>query len=155
MLRSLIAQIASQVDIIPDCLASLHRTYKLSTPPTEALKRFIQILVEEMPFHVYMIVDSVDEIPNTDGREEACKLLEELSQGPRSHVLMTSRREHEITEYTSECIGVTDISIQSSKVDHDIQLYVREQLNEDKKLKKWSAVHLEIEEALIRQADTM
>jgi hypothetical protein len=156
MLRSLLAQIAFQVDITPDCLASLHRTYTLSTPPTEALKRSIQILVEEMPFlHVYMIVDAVDEIPNTDGREEACKLLEELSRGPRSHVLMTSRREHDITEYTSECIGITDISIQNPDVDHDIQLYVREQLKEDKKLKKWSAIHPEIEEALSRQADGM
>jgi hypothetical protein len=156
MLRSLLAQIASQVDISPDSLASLHRTYKLSAPPTEALKRCIQNLVEEMPFlHVYIIVDAVDEIPNTDGREEACKLLEELSEGPKSHVLMTSRREHDITEYTSECIGITDISIQNPDVDHDIQLYVREQLKEDKKLKKWSAIHPEIEEALSRQADGM
>jgi len=109
-----------------------------------------------MPFfHVHLIIDALDEIPATEGREEACKLLEELSQSPKAHVLVTSRREHDITEYMSECNSVTDISIQNLAVDYDIRLYVREQLKEDKKLQRWSALHPEIEDILSRKSDGM
>jgi hypothetical protein len=156
MLRSLITQIASQVDVTPDCLTSLHRAYERSTPTTETLKASLLSLLDEMPFfHVYIIVDAIDEIPDTEGREEACKILEELSQSPKAHILTTSRREYDIIECMSECNSITDISIQNPQVDHDIQLYVRQRLNEDKKLKKWSAVHSEIEDVLSTQADGM
>jgi hypothetical protein len=156
MLSSLLAQLSSQVDLTPDCLISLHRTYRHTTPPTDVLKRILQALFEEMPFfHVHLIIDALDEIPGTEGREEACKLLEELSQSPKAHVLVTSRREHDITECMSECNGVTDISIQNPAVDYDIQLYVQEQLKEDKKLKRWSALHPEIEDILSRKSDGM
>jgi hypothetical protein len=113
-------------------------------------------LTDEMPFHhVYILVDAIDEIPDTDGREEACKILGDLSHNTKTHILATSRREHDITECMSECDSVRDISIQNREVDHDIQLYVRERLKEDKKLKKWSTVHSEIEDVLSRQAGGM
>jgi pyridoxal/pyridoxine/pyridoxamine kinase len=97
MLSSLLAQLSSQVDLTPDCLVSLHRTYQHTTPPTDVLKRILQNLFEEVPFfHVHLIIDALDEIPGTEGREEACKLLEELSQSPKAHVLVTSRREHDL-----------------------------------------------------------
>jgi hypothetical protein len=156
MLSSLLAQLSSQVDLTHDCLVSLRRTYRHTTPPTDVLKRILKTLFEEMPFsHVHLIIDALDEIPAPEGREEACKLLEELSQSPKAHVLVTSRREHDITECMSECNGVTDISIQNPAVDYDIQLYVREQLKEDKKLKRWSALHSEIEDILSRKSDGM
>lgn len=156
MVSSLLEQLAAQVDITLECLVSLHRTYQRSKPPADTLQKCLQTLVTEMPFlRVYIIVDAIDEIPHTAGREEACSLLEELSQNAKAHVLMTSRREYDITEYMSECNSAVDISIQNAEVDHDILLYVREQLNQDKKLKKWSALHSEIEETLSRKADGM
>lgn len=156
MLSSLLTQIASQVDLTPDCLASLHRAYQRSNPPKADVKRCLHTLFNETPIHhVYVLIDALDEIPDTDGREEACKILEELSQHPKVHILTTSRREHDITEYMSECNSITDISIQNSEVDHDIQLYVRERLKADKKLKKWSTLHSEIERVLSAQADGM
>jgi hypothetical protein len=156
MLSSLLAQLSSQVDITPNSLVSLHRTYERSTPPIDPLKSCIQTLMDELPFfNVYLIVDAIDEIPSPEGREEACKVLQELSQNPKAHVLMTSRREHDITEYISECNNVTDISIQNPDVDHDIQLYIRQRLKEDKKLNRWAALHSEIEDVLGRKADGM
>jgi hypothetical protein len=156
MLCSILAQLASQVDITPECLASLHRVYKGSTPPTEKSKLSLQTLVNEMPFlHVYIVVDAIDEILDTDGREEACKLLEELCQSPKAHVLMTSRRELDIMEYMSEYNRVMDVSIQNPEVDLDIQTYIRIQLKQDKKLKRWSALHPEIEDVLSRKTDGM
>ena len=156
MLSSLLAQLSSQVDITPNTLVSLHRTYERSTPPIDPLKSCIQTLMDELPFfNVYLIVDAIDEMPSPDGREEACKVLQELSQNPKAHVLMTSRREHDITEYISECNNVTDISIQNPEVDHDIQLYIRQRLKEDKKLNRWAALHSEIEDLLGRKADGM
>jgi len=156
MMSSLLEQLAAQVDITPECLVLLHRTYKRSKRPAEPLQKCLQTMVTEMPFlHVYIIVDAIDEIPDTAGREEACNLLEDLSQNAKAHVLMTSRREYDITEYMSQCNSAVDISIQNTEVDHDVQLYIKEQLNEDKKLKKWSALHSEIEEVLSRKADGM
>lgn len=156
MLSSLLAQLSSQVDITPNSLVSLHRTYERSTPPIDHLKSCIQTLIDEVPFfNVYLIVDAIDEIPNSDGREEACKVLQELSQNPKAHVLMTSRREHDITEFISECNNITDISIQNPEVDYDIQLYIRQRLKEDKKLNRWAELHSEIEDVLGRKADGM
>ena len=156
MLSSLLEQLASQVDTAPECLISLHRTYQRGVPPIEPLQKCLQTLLISMPFqHAYLIVDALDEIPGTEGREEACKLLDELSQSTMAHFLVTSRREHDITEYMSECKEVTDISIQNRQVDNDILLYIREQLKEDKKLKKWAAWHTEIEEVLSSKADGM
>jgi hypothetical protein len=156
MLSSLLAQLSSQVDITPSSLVSLHRSYQTSTPPIDPLKSCIQTLMDELPFfNVYLIVDAIDEIPNPDGREEACKVLQEVSQNPKAHVLMTSRREYDITEYVLECNNVTDISIQNPEVDHDIQLYIRQRLKEDKKLNRWVALHSEIENVLGRKADRM
>jgi hypothetical protein len=149
MLRSLIAQIASQVDISPDCLISLHRAYQWSTPPIDALTTALRTLVNEKVFiHVYILVDALDEIPDTDGRESTCKILDELSQRLKVYVITTSRREQDITNYMLECQTIRDISIQNSEVDRDIQLWVRERLREDRKLMKWSAIHGEIEAAL-------
>lgn len=154
MLSSLLAQLSSQVDITPNSLISLHRTYERSTPPIDPLKSCIQTLMEGLPFfNVYLIVDAIDKIPTPDRREEACKVLQELSQNPKAHVLITSRREHDITEYISECNNVTDISTQNPEVDHDIQLYIRQRLKEDKKLNRWAALHSEIEDVLGSKAD--
>ena len=156
MLRSLLAQIASQIDLLPDCLISLHRAYQKSEPPVLALTNAFQKLVDERPInHVYVHVDALDEIPDTDGREASCKILDELSQCSKNHIIMTSRREHDITEYVSECELVNDISIQNSAVNHDIRLWVRERLREDRKFKKWSAIHNEIEAALSERASGM
>ena len=156
MLSSLLVQLSSQVDVTPNSLVSLHRTYERSTPPIDPLKSCIQTLIDELPFfNVYLIVDAIDEIPNSDGREEACKVLQELSQNPKAHVLMTSRREHDITEFISECNNITDISIQNPEVDYDIQLYIRQRLKEDKKLNRWAELHSEFEDVLGRKADGM
>ncbi|CZR68976.1 uncharacterized protein PAC_18877 [Phialocephala subalpina] len=156
MLRSLLAQIASQIDITSDCLESLYRAYQQSTPPIDALIKALRTLVDETLFHhVYILVDALDEISDTDGRKEVCKILDELSQRPKAHIITTSRREHDITEYMLECKKIRDIWIQNSQVDHDIRLWVRERLKLDKKLRKWSAIHDEIEAALGKGADGM
>jgi len=124
MLFSLLAQIASQVDITPNSLASLYRTYQRSTPPIDTLKKALQSLIGEMPLDdIYMIVDALDEIPDLDRRNKACEILNELSQSSKAHIL-TSRREHDITEYMSEFNSIVDISIQNPEVDYDILLYV-------------------------------
>jgi hypothetical protein len=72
-------------------------------------EKCLQTLVIKVPFlQVYLVVDTMGEIPSTGGREETCTLLEELSQNSKMHILMTSRREHDIIEYMSECNSVTD-----------------------------------------------
>ncbi|PVH70510.1 hypothetical protein DL98DRAFT_436902, partial [Cadophora sp. DSE1049] len=91
MLRSLLAQIVSQVDITPDCLMSLHRAYQRSKPPVLALTHALQTLVDErLLCHVYVIIDALDEIPDTDERSDTFKILDELSQRPKVYVIMTS-----------------------------------------------------------------
>lgn len=110
---------------------------------------------EKLFYPVYVLVDALDEIPDTDGRKDACKILDELSQRSRAHIITTSRREQDIADYMSECQRIKDISIQNSEVDHDIRLWIRERLRDDRKLKKWSSIHGEIEAALSKEADGM
>jgi hypothetical protein len=100
-------------------------------------------------------VDALDEIPDSGEREKACTALKRLCRNPRSHILTTSRREHYIIEVMSEIERVQEISIQNPEADRDIGLYIRERLKGDEKLKKWSAMHSEIEAALIAKADGM
>ena len=71
------------------------------------------------------------------------------------HLLATSRRERDIT-VSLEPLVTWHSSIQAADVDPDIGIYVRHQLANDVKLKKWPAgVQSEIESTLINGAQGM
>ena len=103
---------------------------------------------------VFIILDALDECTE---REELMKLIDSIIgwKIEKLHLLATSRRETGITEIL-EPLTTALISIQNENVDADIQIHVRERLQNDLKLKKWPAkVHMEIEATLIDGAHGM
>jgi hypothetical protein len=102
----------------------------------------------------YIILDGLDECSE---REELLELIVEINgwMGGDIHMLATSRKERDIEEALSPLL-TCQICIQSAQVNGDIQLHIRERLENDPKLKKWgSKLHEEIEETLMDRAHGM
>jgi hypothetical protein len=76
-----------------------------------------------------------------------------------SHLLVTSRKEHDIQVSLESIIDTQNtICLESERVDRDILTYVRHTLSTDKSLSKWQkdpAIREEIESALIKGAHGM
>jgi len=71
------------------------------------------------------------------------------------HLLVTSREERDIKD-ALESLVTSEICIEDAAVNADIQVYIRERLQNDPKLKKWpSPVQIEIEQALMQGARGM
>jgi hypothetical protein len=155
LLCSLAAQVLANIRTTPASLESLYlRTQYGQQPPdnnglTQALKEMIKI-----PRQTYIIIDALDECAE---REELLRLIEEIVSWNcgNLHLLSTSRRERDIEEALQD-LATSQICVQTSLVDLDIQLHVSRQLEHDPRLRKWSTtVKKEIEEGLMRGANWM
>jgi hypothetical protein len=104
---------------------------------------------------VYIVLDALDECTQ---RSELMNVLEIMASWKlqNSHVLMTSRRERDITSSLDRYIDAKDtVCLQSDVVDNDIQQYVRHRLSDDKSLAKWekdAAIRQEIETVIMKGA---
>lgn len=138
---------------------ALYNRYQPGHPPVDALKTTLRSALELQQGKVFLLVDALDECPSDGGmRQELCATLAEFSSWGLSnlHILATSRREPDIEEALSKISTMTAISIQSSVVDKDVGLHVRNQLVNDMKLSKWpSHIKEEIEVALVKGANGM
>jgi len=75
---------------------------------------------------------------------------------PNLHILVTSRREPDITEKSSPLATILPISIQGEGVENDIRFHVRMELAMDLSLKKWRPqIKVEIGGALVKGANGM
>jgi ankyrin repeat domain-containing protein 50 len=102
----------------------------------------------------YIVLDALDEC--TD-REDLltfiCDLTNSKVDGLR--VMATSRRERDIEVQLRETVDY-NINIQSVVVDEDIQIYVRDRLETDNKLKKLpQSIHKEIISVMMEKANGM
>jgi hypothetical protein len=88
---------------------------------------------------VYIVLDALDESPSDmDARYEMLQGLERLIAGTSSiKVLATSRELRDIRE-TMEIIQAQFVPIATSAVDADIELYVSQQLSQDRRLSRVS-----------------
>jgi hypothetical protein len=102
---------------------------------------------------VYICLDTLDECT------ERKRLLDLLERIPRKelthlHILATSRREWDLEPLVE--IGTDCVDIQSAVVDTDIRLYIEDQLNNDRVLKKRPILVKEvIMETLMKDAKGM
>jgi hypothetical protein len=105
LLPSLVTQLSSQSDQCFDTLFHLYLTHKSGTekPSEDALKQCLKemlILPDQPP--VYIIVDALDECPDSSGlpspREQVLELLNELVELslPNLRLCVTSRPEVDI-----------------------------------------------------------
>ena len=155
LIRSLITQLSFQASSCPDSLATLYSQNQNGQrhPTIQSLMMTLKDIVIGFE-RVYVILDALDEC---EDREELVALIKEIHDWKlgKLNMLATSRAERDIEDGIGPLVSAR-INLQSSQVNADIQIHIRERLENDTKLKKWSAkVHGEIEAVLMEGAHGM
>ena len=163
LLSSLISQLSAESD---SCFNILSQLYSDSTrgvrkPGLDALKSCMTDMLS-LPGQgpIYIIIDGVDECPNSSGtpsaREEVLELIEELVdlKLPNIHLCVASRPEIDIRQVleplTSLRISLHDESGQKE----DIIAYIKSVVRSDRKMRKWKEEDQNLViDALSRDAD--
>ena len=148
-LSSLISQLSSESDSCYNILSQLysHYTRGIRKPDIDELKRCMTDMLslpEKSP--IYIIVDAIDECPNSTGRptarEEVLELIEELVdlKLPNVHLCVASRPEMDVRmvlePLTSLKISLHDESGQKD----DIIKYIKSVVRSDRSMRKWKEV---------------
>ena len=111
---------------------------------------------------VYLIVDGLDECPNTSAlpspREKVLMLLQDLtnSQLPNLRICVTSRPEIDIKDVL-EPLAFHSISLhEESGQTEDIKKYITSVVNTDTKMRRWTTADRELViDVLIKKSDGM
>lgn len=157
MLSSLLCQLCSAVHNIPEDLLKLYEKCQngRQKPCIPDFKAILSSLTAEFD-STYIVLDALDECPRGEERTELLNQLEALSGWNTINLLVTSRSEQDIKGVLLPLEGMCAVPIQSDDVDPDIKHYVRKQLAEDLKLRKWpDSVKTTIEETLAAKSQGM
>jgi hypothetical protein len=146
LLPSLITQLSSQSNHCFDTLIRLYFAHEEvgEKPSEDALIQCLKEMLTLLDQHpVYIIIDALDESPNTSGmptpREQVLDLLKELVELslPNLHLCVTSRPEidirHALEPLTSGRVSLHDQSGQKK----DIVDYVTLVVYSDSKMRRW------------------
>ncbi|KAJ4304872.1 hypothetical protein N0V90_000400 [Kalmusia sp. IMI 367209] len=138
MIRSLVAQLSQQcmreLPSLVDLFKSCEKTQR--QPSLDALLVVLKDLINDFPC-VYLAIDALDECERPS---ELMSIVEKIFQWKLQglHVLLTSRREGDIKFILEKILDNQNIlCIQTDAVDHDIQLYVHQQLDDEERFRKW------------------
>jgi hypothetical protein len=165
LLSSVLFQLCDQSDSYHNILStffSIHRDGAQS-PGDDELARCLKDLLElpgQAP--VYLIVDALDECPNTSAlsspREKVLMLLEDLldSKLPNLRICVTSRPEADIKlvlqPLTFSSVSIHDESGQMK----DIESYIKSTVNSNRKMRRWTPEHKQLViDVLTKRADGM
>ena len=165
LLSSLLVQLCHQSDSYYDVLFEFYSDHArgLRHPSDDALVACLKNLLE-LPglAPVYIIVDALDECPNTSAnptpRAEVLTLLEELidSQFPNLRICVTSRPETDIKDVLDPLIFRSVSLHEQSEQRRDIEEYIKSAINTHPKNKKWKAEHKQmVIDVLTKKADGM
>ena len=165
LLSSLLVQLCHQSDSYYDVLFEFYSDHArgLRHPSDDALVACLKNLLE-LPglAPVYIIVDALDECPNTSAnptpRAEVLTLLEELidSQFPNLRICVTSRPETDIKDVLDTLIFRSVSLHEQSEQRRDIEEYIKSAINTHPKNKKWKAEHKQLViDVLTKKADGM
>jgi hypothetical protein len=165
LIRSLLFQLSAQSDHLSDILSHLHSAHEKGKEKpndvtlTRCLKEMLS-LPDQGP--IYLILDAVDECPDSSGmpsaREEVLKLIEELVglRLPNLHLCVASRPEVDIR---STLEGLTNVSVslhEQSGQRKDIVDYINSVVYSDAKMRRWQEkVKKLVVETLTGTADGM
>ena len=148
LLSSLLCQLCAESDPSYKILSHLYSKHGGGTrePSEGALTRCLMDMLQlEGQPAIYIIVDALDECPNTSGmptpREKVLEFLENLndSQVPNVHVCVTSRPEFDIRRVL-EPLAPFRVSLHDeSGQKKDILDYVSTVVNSDRRMRKWRA----------------
>ena len=147
LLASLLLQLCAKSDSCYDILSELYSKNDAGSQQpnnrslTECLKKMLRLPLQLM---VFIIVDAVDECPNSSGfpnvaREQVLDLLEELleSKLPDLRICVTSRPEADIRDVL-EPLASHHISLHDEHGQKNgILVYISSVVLTDRKMRKW------------------
>jgi hypothetical protein len=148
MLRVLLLQLSNQLDDGYTDLASLHDRYRDGVPPVPVLMESLRRLIQKFQ-DVYVVVDALDESPRYERRERVLDALADFRNWSLRglHILVTSRDEIDIREHLNP-LPDEDVTMKNTGIDKDIENFIAGYLHQSRALRKWSAYHSRIKEAL-------
>ena len=146
LLSSLILQLSTDSDSCYDILSRLYldNARGIQKPTTSALKTCLTDMLS-LPGQAptYIIVDAIDECPNSPGcpsaREEVLELIEELVdlKLPSVHLCVASRPEMDI-RMVLETLTSLIISLHDEKGQReDIVAYIKSVVRSDRSMRRW------------------
>ena len=146
LLSSVLVQLCHQSDSYSEFLSKLYSEHANGSrhPSDDVLAGCLKDLLN-LPGNapVYLIVDALDECPNTSSipspRDEVLNLIEELikSQIPHLRVCVTSRPETDIKDVLEPLVLYTVSLHDESGQKRDIEDYIESVVNENPKNKRW------------------
>jgi len=165
LLLSVLFQLCDQSDSYHDILSdlySMHRQGAQNSSDDELLTCFKDLLELPGQAPVYLIIDALDECPNTSAmpspREEVLTLLEELIESRLANlrICVTSRPETDI-KVILQPLAFRSISIHDERGQmEDIENYIRSVINTDPKNRRWKQVDKQLViDVLMERADGM
>jgi hypothetical protein len=165
LLSSVLFQLSDQSHSYYDMLSTFYSTHRDGTqsPSDDELAQLLKELLslpEQAP--VYLIVDALDECPNTSAisspRDEVLMLLEDLINSELSnlHICVTSRPEADIKPVL-EPLTFRSVSLHDERGQkEDIENYIKSVVNTNRKMRRWKPEHRQLViDVLTRQADGM
>jgi hypothetical protein len=164
LLSSLLVQLCAQSDSYCNTLSDFYLAHRHGSqyPGNNALKQCLIHMLKVSEAPVFIIVDALDECPNTTGapspRDKVLNLVEELVNIQLSdlHICVTSRPEADI-QFVLDGLALRSVSLhgESGQIG-DIIDYVKSFVNTDSMMRRWKAVDKELVIAVLTQkADGM
>ena len=165
LLSSMLFQLCDQSDSYYNILSTFHSTHRngAQSPRDEELMRCLVDLVKlPGPPPVYLIVDGLDESPNTSTlsfhREQVLSFLDNLvkAQLQNLHLCVTTRPEVDIIAIL-EPLAFCSVTLENeSGQKNDINGYIESIVHTDKKMESWSLKHKQfVIDVLTEKADGM
>src|SRR5216683_2108401 len=146
LLSSVLVQLCGQSDAYLDILSTFHMTHlngQQSPSDTELVRCLTNLLELPDQAPVYLIIDALDECPNTSAvpppREEVLELVKQLMESRlmNLHTCITSRPETDI-KVVLEPLTFRSVSIHDERGQmEDIENYIRSVVNTDPKNRRW------------------
>ena len=165
LLSSLLFQLCHQSDSYSDILTNFYLEHATGSqhPSDTALLRCLTEIVK-LPGQalIYLIVDALDECPNTSAmpspREKVLNLLEQLIdlQLPNLRICVTSRPETDIKSFL-EPLAFRSVSLHDEIGQmEDIEKYIKSAVKKDPRNRKWKPEDKQLViDVLIKNADGM
>ena len=164
-LSSTLFQLCDQSDFYYDILAAFYSTHRdgAQSPGDDELIRCLNdVLSLPGQAPVYLIVDALDECPNTSSlsspRLEVLTLFENLinSQLPNLRICVTSRPEIDIKPIL-EPLTFRSVSLHDEwGQKEDIENYIKSVVNTNRNMRRWTPEHRRlVTDALTERADGM
>jgi hypothetical protein len=165
LLSSLVVQLCAQSDPCYNILSSLYSKHNvgLRLPDDDSLTQCLQEMLG-LPGQppIYIIIDALDECPDTSGppssRELVLNLIEDLVELhlPNLRICVTSRPEADIQEVLVP-LAFSSVSLHDEAGQkQDIIDYINSAVQSDRKMRKWRAEDRQLViNALTQRADGM